>query len=147
MMLVTGRWGGRRARRPLIAVGYGLAATGKVVVALAVLWPVVLAGPAVEKVGKGIRGATRDALLLVHADPGLRGRAFGSTEPRAPRATSSARLWGSRSTSCSVTGSARSWSSSTGGRGPGRRENYGPLGAGAARMRPALSAGIGEVGR
>jgi len=49
--LVAGRLGDTRARRPLIAVGYGLAAVGKVLVAVAVLWPVVLAGRAVDRVG------------------------------------------------------------------------------------------------
>jgi MFS family permease len=75
--LVAGRLGDTRARRPLIAVGYGLAAVGKVLVALAVVWPVVLAGRAVDRVGKGIRGAPRDALLMEGADPAARGRIFG----------------------------------------------------------------------
>jgi len=75
--LVAGRLGDTRARRPLIAVGYGLAAVGKVLIAVAVLWPVVLAGRAVDRVGKGIRGAPRDALLMVDADPTMRGRIFG----------------------------------------------------------------------
>ena len=75
--LVAGRLGDTRARRPLIAVGYGLAAVGKVLIALAVVWPVVLAGRAVDRVGKGIRGAPRDALLMVDADPTARGRIFG----------------------------------------------------------------------
>jgi len=75
--LVAGRLGDTRARRPLITLGYGLAAVGKVLIALAVLWPVVLAGRAVDRVGKGIRGAPRDALLMVDADPTARGRIFG----------------------------------------------------------------------
>ena len=75
--LVAGRLGDTRARRPLITLGYGLAAVGKVLSALAVLWPVVLAGRAVDRVGKGIRGAPRDALLTVDADPTARGRIFG----------------------------------------------------------------------
>lgn len=75
--LVAGRLGDTRARKPLIAVGYGLAAVGKVLIALAVLWPVVLAGRAVDRVGKGIRGAPRDALLMTGVDPAARGRVFG----------------------------------------------------------------------
>jgi MFS family permease len=75
--LLAGRLGDTRARRPLIAAGYGLAAVGKVLIALAVVWPVVLAGRAVDRVGKGIRGAPRDALLMVGADPTARGRIFG----------------------------------------------------------------------
>jgi MFS family permease len=75
--LVAGRLGDRRARKPLIAVGYGLAAIGKVVIALAGIWPVVLVGRAVDRVGKGIRGAPRDALLVVGVPAAARGRAFG----------------------------------------------------------------------
>ncbi len=75
--LVAGRLGDTRARRPLIALGYGLAAVGKILIALAVLWPVVLAGRAVDRVGKGVRGAPRDALLMVGADPTAHGRIFG----------------------------------------------------------------------
>ncbi|MEP7330969.1 MAG: MFS transporter [Terracoccus sp.] len=75
--LLAGRLGDTQARRPLIAAGYGLAAVGKVLIALAFVWPVVLAGRCVDRVGKGIRGAPRDALLMVGADPTARGRIFG----------------------------------------------------------------------
>lgn len=75
--LLAGRLGDRLARRPLIAVGYGLAAVGKVLIAVATAWPVVLAGRCVDRVGKGVRGAPRDALLMVGADPSARGRIFG----------------------------------------------------------------------
>jgi len=75
--LLAGKLADRRARRPLIALGYGLAALGKVLVAIAGVWPVVLAGRAVDRVGKGLRGAPRDALLIVGIPAPLRGRAFG----------------------------------------------------------------------
>jgi MFS family permease len=75
--LLAGRLSDRMARKPLIAVGYGLAAVGKLLVAVATVWPVVLLGRGVDRVGKGIRGAPRDALLMVDADPTARGRVFG----------------------------------------------------------------------
>ncbi|MDQ6873716.1 MAG: MFS transporter [Actinomycetota bacterium] len=75
--LVAGRIADRTARRPLIAAGYGLAAVGKLLVALAGIWPVVLAGRCVDRLGKGIRGAPRDALLVVGVPIEARGRAFG----------------------------------------------------------------------
>ena len=75
--LLAGRLADRRARTPLIAVGYGVAAVGKLIVALALVWPVVLLGRVVDRLGKGVRGAPRDALLMVDADPALRGKVFG----------------------------------------------------------------------
>lgn len=75
--LLAGRLADDHPRRPLIAAGYGLAALGKLLIALAAVWPVVLAGRCVDRVGKGVRGAPRDALLMVGADPAERGRIFG----------------------------------------------------------------------
>lgn len=75
--LVAGRWSDRWAKRPLIAAGYAMAALGKILIAVAAVWPVVLAGRAVDRLGKGIRGAPRDALLVVGIPPQARGRVFG----------------------------------------------------------------------
>jgi len=75
--LVFGRLADGRTKRPFIALGYGLAAVGKVLIAVAVVWPVVLAGRGVDRVGKGIRGAPRDALLMVDVPVAERGRVFG----------------------------------------------------------------------
>lgn len=75
--LAAGPLGDTFARRPLIAAGYGMAALGKVIVAVAGAWPGVLAGRVVDRVGKGIRGAPRDALLVDGVDEASRGRVFG----------------------------------------------------------------------
>jgi len=75
--LLAGRLADRRAKRPLIALDYGLAAVGKVLLALATAWPAVLLGRAVDRVGKGIRSAPRDALLMVDVPAARRGRVFG----------------------------------------------------------------------
>lgn len=75
--LAAGPLGDRFARRPLITTGYGMAALGKVIIAVAVAWPGVLAGRVVDRLGKGIRGAPRDALLVDQVDEALRGRVFG----------------------------------------------------------------------
>jgi MFS family permease len=75
--LAAGPLGDRFARRPLIATGYGMAALGKVIVAAASAWPGVLAGRVVDRLGKGIRGAPRDALLVAGIDDDARGRVFG----------------------------------------------------------------------
>lgn len=75
--LASGPLGDRYARRPLIATGYGLAALGKVMVAAFAAWPGVLAGRVVDRLGKGLRGAPRDALLVADVDVTARGRVFG----------------------------------------------------------------------
>ncbi|BBZ18975.1 MFS transporter [Mycolicibacterium gadium] len=75
--LAAGPLGDRFSRRPLIATGYGMAALGKVMVAAASGWTGVLAGRVVDRLGKGIRGAPRDALLIVDIDAAARGRVFG----------------------------------------------------------------------
>ncbi|PRI13936.1 MFS transporter [Mycobacterium shigaense] len=75
--LAAGPLGDRFARRPLITAGYGMAALGKVIVAVAGAWPGVLTGRVVDRVGKGIRGAPRDALLVDGVEEAGRGRVFG----------------------------------------------------------------------
>jgi MFS family permease len=75
--LAAGRLSDRFRRRPLIGVGYGLAAVGKLLIAVAFVWPVVLLGRVVDRLGKGVRGAPRDALLVIGVPPEARGRAFG----------------------------------------------------------------------
>ncbi|MCP9271729.1 MFS transporter [Mycolicibacterium arenosum] len=75
--LASGPLGDRYAKRPLIATGYGLAALGKVMVAAFAAWPGVLAGRVVDRLGKGLRGAPRDALLVADVDDSARGRVFG----------------------------------------------------------------------
>lgn len=75
--LLAGRLSDRFRRRPLIGVGYGMAAVGKLLIALAYAWPLVLVGRCVDRLGKGVRGAPRDALLVVGVPVEARGRAFG----------------------------------------------------------------------
>lgn len=75
--LAAGPLGDRFAKRPLIATGYGMAALGKVMVAAAGAWSGVLAGRVVDRLGKGVRGAPRDALLVAGIDDAARGRVFG----------------------------------------------------------------------
>lgn len=75
--LVAGRLADTHARRPLIGSGYGLAALGKIVLAAATVWPLALLARVIDRLGKGVRGAPRDALLVVGVSPGDRGKAFG----------------------------------------------------------------------
>ena len=59
--VAAGRFADRTGRRPLIAAGYGLAAAGKVLIALAYGWPLVLAARVIDRTGKGVRSAPRDS--------------------------------------------------------------------------------------
>lgn len=77
MKFVAGRLADRYPKVPLVFAGYGLAAIGKAFVAAAWAWPLVLLGRSVDRVGKGIRGAPRDALLVDGIPVEARGRAFG----------------------------------------------------------------------
>jgi MFS family permease len=74
---VTGRWSDRRGRKPFLGAGYTLAALGKVLVAAAWTWPLVLTGRVVDRLGKGVRSAPRDALIASSVSPSALGRAFG----------------------------------------------------------------------
>jgi MFS family permease len=64
-------------RKLLAVVGYGLGALTKPVFPLATGIGWVFAARFVDRVGKGIRGAPRDALVADIAPPGLRGAAYG----------------------------------------------------------------------
>ena len=66
---------GRRV--PWIRWGYGLPVLGKAVIALATAWPLVLGGRLLDRFGKGLRGAPRDALISDAVAADQRGRAFG----------------------------------------------------------------------
>jgi MFS family permease len=68
-------WLGRR--KLLAAIGYGLAAFSKPVFPLAEAVGWLVAARFVDRVGKGIRGAPRDALVADLAPPEIRGAAFG----------------------------------------------------------------------
>ena len=68
-------WLGRR--KFLATLGYGLAALTKPAFPLAQGIDVLIAARFVDRVGKGIRGAPRDALVADIAPPALRGAAFG----------------------------------------------------------------------
>lgn len=64
-------------RKALAVFGYALAALSKPLFALAPTASWVLAARFSDRVGKGIRGAPRDALIGDLAPPGLRGAAYG----------------------------------------------------------------------
>ncbi|QWG17372.1 MFS transporter [Bradyrhizobium sediminis] len=64
-------------RKLLVGIGYGLAAVTKPVFPLASTAWEVLAARFVDRIGKGIRGAPRDALIADVTPPAIRGAAYG----------------------------------------------------------------------
>lgn len=64
-------------RKPLILLGYGLGALSKPLFALAGSAPLVLGARFADRIGKGLRGAPRDALVADVTPITIRGRAFG----------------------------------------------------------------------
>jgi MFS family permease len=78
LKLVAGRLSDRLGRRrPLVLAGYALASASRPLIALASTWSHVFAIRLVDRIGKGVRGAPRDAMLAALAPPGARGRVFG----------------------------------------------------------------------
>jgi MFS family permease len=65
------------APKPLVLAGYGLSGAVRPLIALVTSWTHVLGLRFVDRLGKGIRGAPRDAMLAHFAPSHLRGRAFG----------------------------------------------------------------------
>lgn len=68
-------WIGKR--KPLVLLGYGLAALTKPLFPLAQGLGLVLTARFVDRIGKGIRGAPRDALVADITPPESRGAAYG----------------------------------------------------------------------
>lgn len=64
-------------RKALAVLGYGLSALTKPLFAVATSAGIVMTARLVDRVGKGIRGAPRDALVADIAPAGLRGAAYG----------------------------------------------------------------------
>jgi MFS family permease len=78
LKLVAGAWSDRMPRRkPLIVAGYGLAAASRALIGFAGRWPAVLAARLIDRTGKGIRSAPRDAMISDVTPPESRGKAFG----------------------------------------------------------------------
>jgi MFS family permease len=76
--LLSGRLSDRSLKRkPWVMAGYGLAALSKPLFPLAASAPAVMAARFADRIGKGIRGSPRDAMVADETPPEIRGRAFG----------------------------------------------------------------------
>ncbi|MES2001256.1 MAG: MFS transporter [Pseudomonadota bacterium] len=76
--LASGRASDKSQRRkPLILAGYGLGALTKPLFPLAGSALALMAARFIDRIGKGIRGSPRDAMVADETPPEIRGRAFG----------------------------------------------------------------------
>ena len=71
---ISDYWG---RRKPLALLGYGMGALSKPLFALAAGIDLIVTARLMDRLGKGIRGAPRDALVADIAPPAVRGAAFG----------------------------------------------------------------------
>lgn len=64
-------------RKQFVLFGYGLSSAVKLGIALSTTWWMVLLMRGLERIGKGMRTAPRDAIIAASAGKEMRGRAFG----------------------------------------------------------------------
>jgi MFS family permease len=78
LKLVSGRLADRGvSAKGLVVGGYALSNAGRPLIGLATGWAAVLLLRFLDRVGKGLRTAPRDAFIAGAVGPGQRGRAFG----------------------------------------------------------------------
>lgn len=74
----SGAWSDSLSKRkPFILLGYFLGAISKPVIGMSTSWVGVLSARMIDRTGKGLRSAPRDALIAESVAPELRGAAFG----------------------------------------------------------------------
>src|SRR5688572_18170162 len=74
-------WAGRAAdrssrKRPLVLLGYSISSLARPFIALTATWTQVFSVRVLDRVGKGIRTAPRDAMLASWATPTTRGKVY-----------------------------------------------------------------------
>jgi len=78
LKVFSGYWSDKiKRRKPFVFAGYGLSSLTKPLFAFAQTWPFVFFFRVVERVGKGIRDAPRDAIIAESVDVSIRGKAYG----------------------------------------------------------------------
>ena len=66
-----------RAKRPLVLLGYSVSSVVRPLIAITTTWTQVFTVRLLDRVGKGVRGAPRDAMLASWATPTTRGKVYG----------------------------------------------------------------------
>ncbi|MEA1908301.1 MAG: MFS transporter [Euryarchaeota archaeon] len=78
LKVFSGYWSDKiKRRKPFVLVGYGLSSLSKPLFAFADTWQAVFGIRIIERVGKGIRSAPRDAIIAESCADDVRGKAYG----------------------------------------------------------------------
>jgi MFS family permease len=78
LKILSGRLADRgRAKRRLVLLGYGVSSAVRPLIAITTTWTQVFGVRVADRVGKGVRGAPRDAMLATWATPATRGKVYG----------------------------------------------------------------------
>src|SRR6266550_5837336 len=78
LKILSGRQADKaRAKRPLVLLGYGVSSAAKPFIALVTSPVQVFVVRILDRLGKGVRGSPRDAMLASWATPHTRGKVYG----------------------------------------------------------------------
>jgi len=78
LKVISGYWSDKiKKRKPFIFFGYSLSSITKPLFAFTNFWPSVLFIRVIERIGKGLRTAPRDALVAESCQENVRGKAYG----------------------------------------------------------------------
>jgi MFS family permease len=78
LKIASGRMADRsRRKRPLVLFGYGVSSIARPFIAITTTWTQVFLVRVLDRVGKGVRGAPRDAMLATWTTPTTRGKVYG----------------------------------------------------------------------
>jgi MFS family permease len=78
LKILSGRIADRSAKkRPLVLFGYSVSSLARPFIAITTSWTQVFTVRVLDRVGKGVRGAPRDAMLAAWATPTTRGKVYG----------------------------------------------------------------------
>jgi len=78
LKVLSGYWSDKiKKRKPFVLFGYSLSSITKPLFAFTNIWPSVLFVRVIERIGKGLRTAPRDALVAESCEESVRGKAYG----------------------------------------------------------------------
>ena len=75
--LYSGKFSDRFGRKPFVVSGYSLTGIGKAFTVFSLSWSGIFAGRVIDRIGKGLRSAPRDALIHDGVEDKDLGKAFG----------------------------------------------------------------------